>query len=113
MMWHTSLMRDDAHTLGAKLEGRRAKAGQPSYRALARQLYDMLGVYAPTDESIRRLHIGRIPPDKVDPLVLAALCDIYGCTIKDVSRLAAERSKTASDLLKRQSRCTARSLAAA
>lgn len=100
-------------TLGERLELRRVRAGRPSYRSLSRTLYDMLGSYAPTDESIRRLHTGKVTPEAVDLVILAALCEVYECAISDVSQVAAKRSRTASDLLKRHSRCRARTPVAA
>lgn len=104
---------DNASSMGGQLEAHRSAAGAPSFRQLERQLVMLLGSYGPSSETIRRLHTGKISPEDVDLVVLAALCKVYGVTIKDVSQVAAERSKTAADLLKRQSRCTARSLAAA
>lgn len=99
---------DNAISLGGLLEASRTAAGSPSYRNLERQLVMMLGEYAPSSETIRRLHAGKISPEQVDLVILAALCEIYGCTIKDVSATASARSKSARDLLERQSRCTAR-----
>ena len=104
---------DNASSMGGQLEKHRLAAGGPSFRQLERQLVMMLGSYGPSSETIRRLHTGKISPEAVDLVILAALCEIYGCTIKEVSQVAAGRSKTAADLLRRQSRCTARSLAAA
>ena len=104
---------DNGSSMGGQLEHHRIAAGAPSFRQLERQLVMMLGSYGPSSETIRRLHAGKIAPEDVDLVILAALCDVYGCTIKDVSQVAAERSKTAADLLRRQSRCTARSRLAA
>lgn len=83
------------------MERRRQMAGAPSYRALARTLYDMLGEYAPTDESLRRMHVGRVSPTKVDVVILGAIAEVYGCKVEDFSKLAAGRAKSARDLLRR------------
>jgi hypothetical protein len=92
---------DNAQRLGERMERRRQRAGSPSYRSLARTLYDMLGVYAPTDESLRRLHVGRVSPEKADVVILAAIAEVYGCKVADFSASAADRAKAARDLLRR------------
>lgn len=112
ILWHTWGMpatTETAATLGKRLEARRIAAGEPSFKKLSQRLYNVLGEYTPTDETIRRLHRGdprTATPDRVDLVLLAAICDQYGCTIRDVSEVAVDRLRMLSDLVVRQSRCS-------
>lgn len=60
----------------AVLEEARVAAGKPSFDKVRLAVYDRLGAYAPSAETIRTYH--RADGPKPDLTVLAALCDVYG-----------------------------------
>lgn len=98
-----------AEQFGLNLTGRRSAAGAPSYRSLEREMIDAMGTgYAPTNETIRLYHSGKVSPEKADITLVTWLAERYGCTIADISETVAERAKITRDLLIRMSRCSSR-----
>lgn len=57
-----------------------------SYAKVSRRLIPILGEYTPNDETIRRYHTTAAP----DPIVLAAVCELYGLALEDVDSAAYE-----------------------
>lgn len=89
------------------------KATGLSFNRLGQLAYELLGAYCPTTETLRTYHDPERIPERVDLVVVSALAEIYGVKVRDLSASTFEDVKRVSDLLRRQSRCTARSLAAA
>jgi hypothetical protein len=82
-------MNRETQTIGSWLsETRAATPKPPSFRKLSLMLYDRSGVYAPSDETIRRWH----SPDAdevVDLFHLGFLAEIYGRRISELPPKAA------------------------
>lgn len=78
------------------LTAAKADAGV-SYNQLARELYDLLGPYTPTPESLRRLHEGHVA--KPDIIVLAALFRFYGLDHDALGEEVEQQFSQARDLL--------------
>lgn len=69
----------------AKLERRDGRHSW-SYAKVSRKLIPILGEYTPNDETIRRYHTTAA----TDPIVLAAVCELYDLTLEDVDPAAYE-----------------------
>lgn len=63
---------------------------------LAHEVYARIGVYTPTPETLRSYHRS---PRRIDLVVLSAICDVYDCTLADLSEPLSEDAKRARDLL--------------
>lgn len=84
------------------LETARTAAGSPSFAKVHLAVYDRIGIFAPTAETLRTYHRGTAPKTP-DLTVLAALCDYYGLKLSD---LGIEAPKDLVDLLERAFGCT-------
>lgn len=92
-LWHTVCMNT---TLKEVLTAAKAEANV-SYNQLARELYELLGAYTPTPESLRRLHEGFV--GKPDLIVLAALFRFYGLDRDALGEEVEQQFNHARDLL--------------
>ena len=52
-------------------------------------------------ETLARLERGQVPEDRADPVVIAALADVYGCPVAELSPLAATHLSSLRQLLDR------------
>ncbi len=87
----------DPQELGAALD--MARDGM-SFKKVERALWTKLGAYAPSDETLRRYHRGQFNAERVDIILVSALCDIYKVKLKDIAPDLLSVSKGFSDLLK-------------
>lgn len=99
-------MTDQGRAFGAVLEEARATKGL-SYKQVERAVVHLLGPMAPTHETIRQWHLGKMPPERADIFVAAALADVYGKRLSELSEVIAERYDSVADLLIRTKRCLA------
>jgi hypothetical protein len=95
--------------MAERLAARRAASGL-SFNRVAQMVYDRLGAFAPTLETVRTYHDPKRIPEQVNPVLVAALADVYDCSLIDLSETVNEDAKTYADLLKRRSSCTTREL---
>ncbi len=72
-----------------------------SFPRLGRLVYERLGAYTPNDETLRTWAKGNANPEKVDPLVIAALADVFGCAVADISVIAAQTLRRVEDIRSR------------
>lgn len=74
-------------TIPQRLEQRRKDLGDPSYEKVTLRVYSLLGErHTPSKETIRNMHIdGTHASNNPDPIVLGALCEVYGLQLRDVS----------------------------
>jgi len=101
------------HHLPSALAEARAKAGSPSFDLIHDGVYDRIGAYAPTAETLRVWHGGVKPtaskpkppkpptPEKVDLIVLAALADFYDTDMSTWHPVVAARLEVAKSLISR------------
>lgn len=82
------------------LEAARQSKGAPSFAKVHLAVYDRIGVFAPTAETLRTYHRGNAAKTP-DLTVLLALCDYYGLTLSD---LGYEAPRGLPDLVFRASR---------
>ena len=88
-------------TAAAVLEEARQSKGAPSFAKVHLAVYDRIGIFAPTAETLRTYHReGTVKSP--DPIVLAALCDYYGLKLSDLGIVA---PKDLVDLLERTFGC--------
>lgn len=92
-----------AAEFASALEAARSAKGL-SYKEVERAVFLLLGPMAPGQEWLRQWHVGKMPPERADLLVCAALADVYGTTLSELSPIVAERYGAVSDLLKRAKR---------
>lgn len=60
-----------------------------SWKRVARLVQNSLGLYAPSDETLRTWAGGKVNPERMDPVVVTAIADVFGCTVADISTTAA------------------------
>jgi hypothetical protein len=87
-------------TAAEVLEQSRQDKGAPSFAKIHLAVYDRIGIFAPTAETLRTYHRGT-GPAVPNLTVLLALCDYYGVTLSD---LGYEAPKGLPDLVFRASR---------
>ena len=76
--------------IGANITREKERSGL-SWDRMSKRVYDELGAYAPTSETLRAWGRGEVNPDKVDPIVIAALAGVFKCTVAEISTTAARR----------------------
>lgn len=81
-----------------------------SFKKLERALWQRLGDYAPTDETLRRYHRGDIHPAKADLVIILTIAQVYNVAASGVSPIIAQRLEEMRDLVT-QSRCSSVSAA--
>lgn len=86
--------------IGERLTALKAASGY-SWDRIARMVYDHLGEYAPTAETIRAWGRGEVKSGRIDPVVVTALADVLGCSVADISTAAAATMGRLNSLLKR------------
>lgn len=81
------------------------KQHQYSYNTLRDLVYDLLGPYTPTMETLRQMHQTKDSKaaKRPDPLVMVALAHVYGVSLSDLSPVTADELKRLRDLLRRVS----------
>lgn len=89
------------HHIAEMLRAERS-AQDISFNRLGQMVYDRLGAFAPTVETIRVYHDPERIPDQVNPVVLSALFDIYEAKVIDLDGPMGEDLKRVADLMKRQ-----------
>jgi hypothetical protein len=72
-----------------------------SFPRLGRLVYERIGAYTPNDETLRTWAKGKANPEKIDPLVITAMADVFGCTVADISVIAAQTLNRVNGLLAR------------
>lgn len=97
--------------LGAALSKAREAAGHPSIKDVRDGVHDQIGVYTPTEQTIRVWHSPKAPA-LADPIVLAALANVYGVEVSSLHPAIAQMLPGIKELLLR-SRCFATTPAAA
>lgn len=90
---------DNAEGFGQRLTAARIAAGNPSFRRIERRAVEILGPYAPTSETIRLYHAGKVTPEKADIVLAAFLANYFGVELSDLSVTIANRADKARDLL--------------
>jgi hypothetical protein len=90
---------ETAEEFATALEAARDEAGALSYKKVERALWDRLGAYAPTDETLRRYHRGRVEPEAADPLVVLVLAEVYDKPVRELSPTVADRLEGVRDLV--------------
>jgi len=90
--------RDDAGSFGAALRVAKERSGL-SYGRLERQVVEVLGQAAPVGETLRQYHLGSVPPERADVVLVCALASIYGESVDSLSPTVADRARRASDLI--------------
>ncbi|MEM9611138.1 MAG: hypothetical protein AAGA99_27270 [Actinomycetota bacterium] len=76
------MTRGHAVTIGRRLAAVHEGSGL-TYRDVERSMWDKLGAYTPTSETLRQ-YTKADGKFKVDPVVLAALCQVYGVKLSDI-----------------------------
>lgn len=76
--------------IGARITAQKKRSGL-SWDRINKGVYDRLGAYTPHSETIRAWGRGDVNPEKIDPLVVTALADVFQCTVADISTSAAAR----------------------
>ncbi len=79
--------------LAAKLKALYTERPDVSYRDIERALIPLLGNEAPTGETIRQYHFGKVSRKRANVMLIAAICDFYGVKVADVSPWFAERAE--------------------
>ena len=92
---------DARSELSQSLQAHRAQRGNPSYSSIARALVEMLGAYAPTDQTVANWHKGQVDPKTADIVIAGALADYYGVVLSDLHVTFADRWDSCRDLLGR------------
>jgi hypothetical protein len=90
--------------LAASLAAAKQEAGM-SYKEVFQGVYDRLGTYTPSIETIRAYHLPERISDHPDLVVISAIADVYGTPVR---RLAPELDglvNKARDLLMRAFGC--------
>lgn len=88
-----------AQALGEELDQARADAGYPSYKTLERVVVAELGTGAPSDEAIRKYHMGKVSPQGADLAVMCILARYYGRSVESLSPILGERLATEKKVL--------------
>lgn len=94
---------------GERMRVWRARAGLSTREATASTREVLPHTYWISHEKLRRIEVGAIDENDVNPVLLAAFATIYGCKVSDLSPLAAEGGKKLSDLLVQSLHCSMRS----
>lgn len=76
------MTRAHAVAIGQRLEAVHDQSGL-TYRDVERRIWGMLGAYTPTSETLRQYTKSQ-GKFKVDLVVLAALCEVYGLRMSDL-----------------------------
>lgn len=87
-----------AAEFGSALEAARRTKGL-SYNEVGRAVFLLLGPMAPGQEWLRQWHVGKMPPERADLVVCAALAEVYGKRLSELSPVIAERYDAVRDLL--------------
>jgi hypothetical protein len=80
-----------ATALGRKLTELWEAAGRPSHRAIERAIIFDVGVSAPSDETIRRMHNGDVDPNTCVIESIVGLARYYHVSPDDLGEAAGER----------------------
>lgn len=91
-------MTTNAEDFAAALEAARVTSGL-SFKRLERLLWARLGEYAPTYETLRRIHRGEVDPEKVDMVILLAIASVYRTPASGLSPIVAQRLNEMRDLV--------------
>lgn len=102
---------DTTAEFASALEAARKTKGL-SYKDVGRAVFLLLGPMAPGQEWLRRWHVGDMAPERADLVVCAALAEVYGVTLSELSPVVADRYEGVRDLLIRVKRCSSLSAAA-
>lgn len=95
---------DPIEDMSRRLSQAREDAGL-TYRHVEHAVYRLLGDDAPTHETIRAYHEGKISPKRVNDQLVVALCNIYNRPVAEIAPFVAERVDRLLDLVRRQSEC--------
>ena len=69
----------------------RAELKGLSYKDVDRAVFSLLGPMAPGQEWLRQWHVGKMPPERADLIVCAALAHVYDTTLTALSPVIADR----------------------
>lgn len=100
----------NAKAFGDELERRRQKANSPSFDELEVRVWmalggpDVLPSRPVSRETLRRLHDGRVGPDRVNIETAIGLARVYDCAPADFSEILGARVDVLRDLPGPQSR---------
>lgn len=89
--------------LSAKLLAAKEDTGL-SYKQIERAVTRLLGDDAPTHETIRAYHEGRIRADRINDRLVVALCHVYNRPVGEMAPFVMQRFEVLRDLVERQSR---------
>lgn len=81
--------------------------GGLSFKKLERALWQRLGDYAPTDETLRRYHRGDIHPTKADLVIVLTIAQVYDVAASSLSPVIAGRLEEMRELVASSRWCSA------
>lgn len=96
----TDIQTESGEDIGRRISEYVSQLGL-SFPRLGRLVYERIGAYAPNDETLRAWGKGTANPEKIDPIVVAAMADVFGCSVADLSVIAAQTLRRVNDLLDR------------